>query len=521
MKNRCSSVQPSAVSKITARLALFRLGLFVSMTSPLFGQGSLTLPAVFGDHMVLQAGKGAACWGQAAAGDTIEVAFQPEKGSQAITASARAETDGHWLAHLPPLAAGQKGTLAITTSSGQKKIISDVLVGEVWLASGQSNMGFSLSRSSTAKEALAQANQPEIRLFRVTQLEAAEPRNDVQGAWVAATPQTAGSFSAVAWFFGARLHEALKTPVGLIQGAWGGTPIETWLSAGEMKAFPGEAERLQRAYEQKMADFPAAEEQYARQLDEWKHADPGQPEAAAPKPPEKPRSQNQASRCYNAMIHGLQPFTLRGVVWYQGESNSGSPDSYRKLFPALVTSWRQSFQQPDLFFFYVELAGYAVPGNAQGGWARIRESQESVLALPKTGVATAIDVGAANDIHPTNKQPVGERLALLAQGEAYGKTGLHQSPQFAKATLDGSKIRVSLDHASGLRSRTPEIQGFVIQASDGTWQSAQAAIEGEQVLVWSAQVPEPKAVRYAWESNPPISLENAAGLPLRPFRSDR
>ncbi len=500
---------------------MLRLNFFLLMTSPLLGQSSLTLPAVFGDHMILQAGSGAACWGQAKSGETIEVAFQPEGGNQAVNASTQAEADGHWATKLPALTAGQKGTLSITTSGGEKKLISDVLVGEVWLASGQSNMAFSLSRSSTAKDAVAKADQPEIRLFRVAQVESAEPRDDVQGKWEVATPQTAANFSAVAWFFGAHLHEALKTPVGLIQSAWGGTPIETWLSAGEMKEFPVDAERLQRAYEQKVTEFPAAESKYAGELEKWKQANPGKPETAAPKPPEKPRIQNQASRCYNAMIHGLEPFSLKGILWYQGESNSGSPEPYRKLFPALVTSWRQAFRQPDLFFFYVELAGYAVPGNVKGGWARIRESQESVLALPRTGVATAIDVGEANDIHPTNKQAVGDRLALLALGEVYGKPGLHKSPQFTKATVEGSKIRVSLDAATGLRSRTPEIQGFTIQGSDGTWQSAQATIEGEQVLVWSLQVTEPKAVRYGWESNPPISLENAAGLPLRPFRSDR
>ncbi len=494
---------------------------FALPATSLFGQYTLTLPALFSDHMVLQAGSGPICWGWAAPQENIEITFQPE-GAAPTAASARAGSNGYWETHLPPLTAGQKGTLLISTSGGQKKQISDVLVGEVWLASGQSNMVFQVGRSSTAAEARTAANQPEIRLFRVSQVEASDPQKDVPGMWVVATPETVANFSAVAWFFGGRLHQELKMPVGLIQSAWGGTPIETWLSSKETTAFPGEVEFLRLAYEKQVADFPAEETAYARLLEERKKAAPNQTGIApTPTPPLKPRIQNTASRCYNAMIHGLEPYTMRGILWYQGESNSGRPDTYRKLFPALANSWRKAFRQPELFFFYVELAGYAKPGDQGGGWARIRESQESVLALPKTGVATAIDVGDANDIHPTNKQTVGERLALLALGETYGKPGLHQSPQFRKAEAEGAKIRVSLDHATGLRSRTPDIQSFTIQGKDGVWQNAQASIEGEQLVIWNPQVTEPQAVRYAWQSFPAISLENAAGLPLRPFRSDR
>jgi sialate O-acetylesterase len=503
------------IPPIIVCLSLFPL----VVCSSLFSQSELSLPALFSDNMVLQAGSDAACWGWAAAGDSLKIEFLPE-GSSPLIASARADAGGRWETRLPALTAGQNGVLVISSSSGEKKQISNVLVGEVWLASGQSNMAFDVKRSATFPVAHPEESFPEIRLFKIGPTESAEPRKDVKGAWVVATPQSAGNFSAVAWFFGAYLQRELNVPVGLIQSAWGGTPIETWISPDEMAKFPSEAAQLNRAYEKKAAAFPDEERRYTTLLGEWKRAASGRTDPA-PKPPEKPRIQNTPSRCYNGMIHGLEPYTMRGILWYQGESNAGRPEPYRKLFPALVTSWRESFRQPDLFFFYVELAGYAKPENKEGGWARIRESQESVLALPNTGVATAIDVGDANDIHPKNKQPVGERLALLALGESYRKPGLHQSPQFRNAEVEGAKIRVSLDHATGLRSRTPEIQSFAIQGKDGVWLDAQASIEGEQVVVWNPHISEPRAVRYGWQSYPRISLENAAGLPLRPFRTDR
>jgi sialate O-acetylesterase len=314
---------------LPAIAALF-LGL-LSLAAPADGlAASLRLPAVFGDHMVLQSGAGAAVWGWGEPGQTVKIEFRDagKTDGGAVSATATVAPDGRWRATLPPVAAGARGRLVII-SARESLVRDDVLAGEVWLASGQSNMTFSVSRSDQRAEAAAATDG--IRVFTVAQKPEATPRDDVTGQWVVAAPGTVPRFSAVAWFFASTLHRELGRPVGIVVSAWGGTPVETWLSPGVMKAFPGDARALQLAYEKKQADLPALEKKYRQQLAAWeaKNPTPGlQKQNAAAKPRlDGPRVQNTASRCHNGMIRGLAPFTFRGILWYQGESNYGRPDA--------------------------------------------------------------------------------------------------------------------------------------------------------------------------------------------------
>lgn len=472
------------------------------------GRAALSLPSVFGDHMVLQAERPATVWGQSNPSASIEISFVPDSQAAPEKTKVQADAGGKWIGKLPALKAGEHGKLVVVASNGDRKEVSDVLTGEVWLASGQSNMAFPLKRAIDGKEALQQANQPEIRLFNTARRQAAEPQKDIQGSWVVADETTVAEFSAVAWFFGFALHQELKKPVGLIQSSWGGTPVETWIPPEDMKNFPEEV-----AFREALANKASPESQQS-------DASPAATGAPSENSRNASHAQNTASHCYNAMIHGLEPFTLSGVIWYQGEANSGRPEPYRKLFPALITSWRRGFQNPDLPFFYVELAAFDNRNiQVEGGMAVIRECQQSALSLPHTGVATAVDVGDAKGIHPKNKHPVGQRLALLALGEVYGRPGLHKSPQFSKFAVEGKTIRLWFDDAEGLQATDSPGKGFVISGKDGVWHDAQAKIENDQVVVWSDDVPVPSAVRYGWENCPSGTLKNRIDLPLRPFRT--
>jgi sialate O-acetylesterase len=489
---------------------------------------SLRLPAVFGDHMVLQSGTGAAIWGWGEPGQSVKIEFRSAGKTEGGTtcATATVAPDGRWRATLPPIEAGARGRLVVASAS-EWLVRDDVLAGEVWLASGQSNMTFSVARSDQRAEAGAAA-VGDIRVFTVAQNPAPAPLDDVTGQWVEAAPGTVGRFSAVAWFFASALHRELGRPVGMVVSAWGGTPIETWLSPEVMKNFPEDARHWQAVYDKKVADQPALEKKYQQQLAAWEAKNPTpdlQRKNAAAKPRlDGPRVQNTASRCHNGMIRGLAPFTFRGILWYQGESNSGRPDAYVPLIKALVTSWRAEFASPALPFHYVELPNYNAPGNANqdGGWARIRESLSTVLALPGTGVACAIDLGDPKDIHPTNKLPVGERLADTVLAGVYGLPGLRKSPQYAGHAVEGATIRVRLDYAGGLRVRAGAAapESFEIRGADGRWSVARARIENDQIVLWGENVPAPAAARHAWSSNPRVTVENRAGLPLRPFRTD-
>jgi sialate O-acetylesterase len=447
----------------------------------------VSLPAIFGDHMVLQAGRAIAFWGSADPGEKVTVkAAAQEK-------SATADEKGKWRITLDPIDSKTAIELAVT---GKNTItFKDVLLGEVWLCSGQSNMEFSLKRASNADEAIKAADRPTIRLFKVGRAVKDQPQEDVAGGkWELCTPQTAADFSAVAYFFGVDLQHALgDVPIGLIQPSWGGTRAEAWMPR---KTF----DVLKLPYE------PAWTQ-------EWLHPKPNRnsTQPAIVRPHEAP------AVLYNGMIAPIAGYALRGVIWYQGETNTAYPDQYRDVLAAMITSWRTAWGQGDFPFLIVQLPNFR---NTRF-WPTLRAAQQRVAnEVPNCGLAVTIDLGNPKDIHPTNKQPVGHRLALLAEKLAYGKDVECSGPVFKSVMVDGDNAVVSFDHvAEGLVARGGEVQGFELAGPDGKFLPARAKIDGNNVLVQSEGVSSPAMVRYGWENDPTCTLYNQANLPAAPFEA--
>jgi len=508
------------------------LSLAFLLLTPLWAQ-SLKLPAIFSNNLVLQAGEGTPVFGKAAPGASVEVAFTPD-GGEPVKASATAGQDGKWLARLPQLKSGDKGTLTVI-SGGETLTRTNALVGEVWLCSGQSNMAFTLGTNTMTKTqkdtALEESNRikGQIRQFTPKRAALATPSEDIEGEWAVVNPGNLKNTTAVGWNFAVRLYDTLGVPVGLINSSWGGTPIEAWLPADVLDSLKA-GESIQAFYNAGMKNAARDKAKYEADLAKFNETYPTARERAAnkakePKQPYSMQPSKQPSRLYNGMIHGLEPYGLRGALWYQGETNASRPGEYPELVQALINNLRTRFQNPNLSFYYVELANFMKPqpGPVElKSWAYIREGQQGALALPKTGVATAVDVGVADDIHPTDKKTVGNRLAGMALNDIYGQPSLCRSPEYVSSKIEGGKVFIQLANVDGLRSRTEKIGGFAIAGADNQWVWAESVkiLPNGVVEVASAQVAAPVAVRYAWANNPVISLENSAGLPLRPFRTD-
>jgi sialate O-acetylesterase len=526
-------------SPVSRRFSL--VAAWITLVAPWLApaQAALRLPTLFSDHLVLQAGQKDAVWGWADPGTKITATVLDAGGATAATASTTTGSDGRWMLHLPPLTPKTAGQLKISTDHGESKTLADVLVGQDWLAGGQSNMTYHVESPNTPPNLLALAKkeaadaQGVIRYFQVSEKGVSEPQDDVPGKWIVGSPDTVGGCSAVAWYFGVRLHDKLGQPIGLLNSNVGGTPAEAWIAPADFKAMTcaaaidkRTADRL-AAYPKQMAEYPAA-------LAAWKKQHPSAAEQKElvnlmPKPPQGPGGRATPSYLYNGMIHGLQPYTLAGIIWYQADGNSGHPEEYPELIQTLIKSWRRDFQS-ELPFYYVEMNNMwplqTAPVDNIRGDPAIREAQEAALALPKTDVVAAIDLGdkgAITNPHYWNKVPVGDRLANEALEQVYGMPlGEVHSPAFASFAVEGNKVRLKFDHAEGLRTRGGgAVKGFVIRGASGDWAWAQGRIDGNDVVVWSDQVPQPTAVRYAWAANPVISIENGAGLPLRPFRTDK
>ncbi len=442
------------------------------------------LPAVLGDHMVLQQDMPVPIWGWSGAGEDVTVKFAGQN------QSAKADADGKWSVKLSPLTASdQPGDLVV---SGKNTLtLKDVLVGEVWLCSGQSNMEFNVGSTKNAQQEIQDANYPQIRLFSVPKATLEEPQSDTHGAWQPCSPQTVGGFSAVGYFFGRELNKELHIPIGLIHSSWGGTVAEAW---------------AQRSYLEKDPD-------YQKILERVEH--------------EKKDSPNRAAYLYNGMIAPIVPVAIRGTIWYQGEANANRAYQYRKLLPTMIKSWRDAWGEPDMAFLIVSLANFQKP-QAQPGesdWAELREAQASVARQPHNGLALAIDLAdEANpeDIHPHNKQEVGRRLALVALAKTYGKNVVCSGPEFASMKIEGEKAIVQFKNAEGgLEANGGEpVKGFQIAGEDKKWQWAKGEIRGDHVVLSSDDVKAPVAVRYGWAINPVTNLYNKAGLPTVPFRTD-
>ena len=495
------------------------------------------LPAVFSDHMVLQRGVAVPVWGWAEKGEKVTVKFAGQE--QTVTAG----DDGTWRVKLAALEAEKKP--GVLTVSGKNTLtVKDVLVGDVWVCSGQSNMAFTVGGSVNARAEIAAAKSPAIRHFGVPRTMRTAPAADVPGRWSRCSPGTVSRFTAVGYFFGRRLHRELDVPIGLINSSWGGTRIEPWTppegfrAVPQLKAIAGQIARfdprteagktLWSGYVAKVKDWvPRAEGAVAR----------GEGLPPLPPNPAARRRMGPAS-LYNGMIHPLVPYAIRGAIWYQGEANGGEGESYFHKMQALIRGWRAVWGQGDFPFYFVQLANYRTsnPANAAGGdgWARVREAQRKSLGIPHTGMAVIIDIGEARDIHPRNKQDVGDRLARWALAGLFEKKLVPSGPLYKSHTVEGNKVRVAFDHVgAGLivgekkgldpvrEVKDGKLSWFSVAGADKTWHRAGAVIDGEAVLVSSPQVAKPVAVRYAYTMNPEgANLYNKDGLPASPFRTD-
>jgi sialate O-acetylesterase len=504
----------------TPRFLALLLTVFIGGTS-LFAAG-FRLAAPISDHMVLQREKPVAVWGWADAGETVTVAFAGQ------SKSATADADGKWMLKLDALAASaEPRTLTVTGKDGHKLEVQDVLVGEVWLGSGQSNMAMTVQSSNHYPTEQARAKLPLIRHYRETSTHSAAPAAEGKGLWQECSPDTVGGFSATLFFFGREIHRELGVPVGLINTSVGGTPIESWVSAEAQSSDP----ETKANFDAKMKDYLAfdeakAPELFKKQTDTWKAAVAkakanGTPFVTpAPKNPLAMRKlKGGPAGLYNGKVVNLVPYTLRGMLWYQGEGNAGNPGLYHKQLSQLVTSWRTLWND-EVPFAWVQLPNYTSPGE---GWPRVRESMMKTLALPKTGMAITIDLGDAKDIHPKNKQDVGKRLSFWALGTVYGKNvPAISGPLPAGSSISGNAITISFKHANGgLKSMSGgALTGFLIAGADKQWKAAEAKIVGETVVISSPEVAQPVAARYAWKDWPEYSLANGAGLPASPFRTD-
>lgn len=642
---------------ITVRLPLLMLILVMSLIGRLVADEALPLiHPLFNDHMVFPRDVEAPVWGWSEPGKEITVTMAGK------TAKAVVDASGRWQTKLGPIGAGGPYECIVTGPTSRK--LSDVLVGDVWLCGGQSNMEFTLNGTNRASEEVAAANHPHIRLFHVPQRISPTPLPIVDAEWNVCTPQTAAGFSAVGYFFGRMLHQETTIPIGLINSTWGGTLAEAWTSAGALRTmddFKGPVDELERLaktgqsdFEQLMAvwwkkndpgsanglgfaeptvdvsswktmklpdyweatalpdfdgivwfrrEFELPEDWVGKDLkldlgpiddrdttwingskvgemSDWNLArtykipnkllkagrnvitvrvlDTGggggfygtaeqlalSREGAAPislagewryqatrilsemtEPPQRfDNNPNAVTVLSNGMIACLQPFAIKGAIWYQGEANVGRSEQYRRLLPTMIRDWRTGFGSGEFPFYIVQLANFMEPTNepVQSGWAELREAQLlTAQTVPNSGIAVTIDIGDAGDIHPRNKQDVGKRLALEALAKTYGKPVVHQGPLYKNMKIEGNTIRLEFDHVGGgLVQHGDKMAGFAIAAADGKFIHAEARIDGASIVVSGPGIEQPTIVRYNWANNPPASLFNKEGLPASPFRTD-
>jgi sialate O-acetylesterase len=495
--------------------------IFTGLALATAAQADVKLPSIISDHMVVQADTPIPVWGWAEPGEEVTISLGSD------TQSAKASAEGKWTVKLGKHKAGGEA-LTLTAKGKNTLTVKDVLVGEVWLGSGQSNMALQVSRANNAAEETAAAQYPAIRMFTVRSGPATNPQEDCGGSWQVCEPKTVPVFSAAAFFFGRELHKALGVPVGMINSSVGGTPIESWISreaqekSPELKAAYAEQAKGEAAFNE-----AAAKAKYEADLAKWKEAD-AKAKAAGKRSPNAPRDPLAVRRTkggvgglFNGKIAPLIPYALRGAIWYQGEANSAAAKAinYQYQLPLLISDWRSRWGS-DFPFAWVQLPNF--DGGELRDWPMMREAMLKTLKVKNTGMAIAIDIGEPKDIHPKNKQEVGRRLGLWALGSVYGqKVASISGPLPAGHDIRGSEVVLKFKHTDGgLVAKDGELKGFVIAGDDQQWKPATAKIAGEQVIVSSLEVKKPAAVRYAWANNPECNLTNGAGLPASPFRTD-
>ena len=462
-------------------------------------EAAVRLPAIIGDNMVLQYGRPVPIWGWADKGEAVTVIFSGWTDDTPTlprvrwreTLKARADDHGRWKVIFTHLALGRPMEMAVHGSFGPTIKLKNIVAGEVWVGSGQSNMEMNVASSKNAAQEITAATYPNIRLFTVAKKKAAEPQTDCAGQWVECSPSTVPGFSAAAYFFGRQLHKELKVPVGLIHSSWGGSGAGYWVSRKTLTSIPAL----------------------------------------------KPLAAGEASYMYNGMIAPLLPYAIRGVIWYQGEANVGGAYQYRTLFPALIADWRAAWGQGDFPFGFVQIApfaGYSDDwGSSPAACAELWEAQAMTLkSSPNTGMVVTTDLADVDKIHPknknyvgihpTNKQDVGRRLALWALAKVYGRDLVYSGPIYQSMAVEGTKIRLQFDHVGGglVAADGKPLTHFTIAGADRKFVRAAAAIDGNTLVVQSDQVAHPVAVRFAWRDDATPNFANKEGLPASPFRTD-
>ena len=479
-------------------------------------QADVSLPHLFGDHMVLQREQANPVWGRATPGEKITVKIAKQS-HQTTTDSA-----GNWRVKLSPLPAGGPHVLSI--QGNNSVTFSDVLIGEVWICSGQSNMVRPLNSMDNADVEIVTANFPEIRLISVPNVASQEPLSDFDGQWEKCTPQTVANFSAIGYMFGRRIHDAVGVPIGLIDNAWGGSAADAWIPRDVLEA-DGKYSALLDSWDKNAAAY--TDELHAAALAKfkaWQTTGKTGPTQRAPR--DLRQSQQRPANLFNGVLNPTIGYGIRGVIWYQGEANAKRAYQYREMFPLMINTWRDLWGQGDFPFYWVQLADYRaeLAEPADSDWAELREAQTMTLGLPHTGQAVIIDAGEGRDIHPRDKTTVANRLARLALAQDYGFDLAAQSPRYSGMNTKDNTITLTFDHVSagGLYSfDVKEPIGFAIAGADRKFVWATAEIVGKnQVAVSHPDVPNPVAVRYAWADNPIANLQDLNGLPVTPFRTD-
>jgi sialate O-acetylesterase len=473
----------------------------------------VTLPSVLADHMVIQRGLPVHVYGMAAVQESVAVTFRGE------TKSTTADELGRWSVYLAPGDAG--GPYAMTIKAANTITLNDILVGDVWVASGQSNMEFPMKALLNPDAEIAAANYPKIRIFRVEQRPSSYPKSDVEAkTWAACTPESVAESSAVAYYFARDLLQKNNVPIGLLETFWGGTPAESWTSLPSLSAdaslMPVFADRSQMVEERETTLL-----RLQKQDREWEQAAAqakadGKPEPGRPWHPDFDAWAPAA--LFNGMVSPLTRFAIRGAIWYQGEANAGrTAPLYGRQLRTLIADWRRAWDVGDFPFLIVQLANWNAGADSQ--WPEVREGQRQTLSVKNTGMAVTIDIGDAVDIHPKDKLDVGLRLARAARAISYGEKIEWSGPLYRQLTREDHALRVWFDHASGMTAKNGPLVGFEIAGSDGKYVAADARIDGEAVVVSSATVTDPVSVRYGWAANPTCNLFNREGLPASPFRA--
>jgi len=510
----------------------FMVALVLCVAVPLTAAADVSLNNMFGDHMVLQQGIKNRIWGKADPGEAVMVALAGQ------TKTTTVAPDGGWEVFLDPILE-YGGPHALTVKGKNTVTFTDVLIGEVWICSGQSNMQWSVNQANDPDLEKAAATFPNIRLISVPQVGTQEPQWTFSGTWQVCSPETVGGFSAVGFFFGRQLHQTLGVPIGLIDNAWGGSAAEAWVRRDRLAAHPTLAaiherwQTMEAGHEAEQAAFDAKVKAWEEAAAKAKAA--GTQPPARPDPRANPEGRMRKGNARPGNIHSgvLTPsigYGIRGAIWYQGESNAGRAFQYRELFPFMIESWRADWGLGDFPFYWVQLADFKPekPEPADSDWAELREAQTMTMKrLANTGEAVIIDIGEGKDIHPKNKQDVAMRLARWALAETYKVPAITcRSPLYRAVEKQGSKMVLAFDHvepkAAGWRPfDVNEPVGFTIAGADRKFVSAEARILPDgRIEVWSDGIPEPVAVRYAWADNPVCNMYSVAGLPLTPFRTD-